>query len=58
MNKSNIKISALALFVPWLFADHAHNTFALYDLAVFANLFYRRPDFHGFSPKSRKFFIG
>src|SRR5699024_8635307 len=38
---------ALALFMPWLCtANHHYATFATYDLAVTANLFYRCLNFH------------
>jgi hypothetical protein len=38
--------SALALFVFRVDANHPHHTFAMDDLALVANLFYRCSDLH------------
>jgi hypothetical protein len=37
---------ALSLFMFRVFADHAHHALAVHDLALVANLLYRRPNLH------------
>jgi hypothetical protein len=42
----NAPLSALALFVLGVLADHHDAAFALDDLAFFADFLHRRSDFH------------
>src|SRR5262249_21247648 len=42
---------SLALFVLGIYADHAHHTLAMDDLALVTNFLYRRSDFHN-SPRT------
>jgi hypothetical protein len=44
--------SALSLLMLRVLADDTHGPVAADDLAVAADLFYRSPDFHDFSPKN------
>jgi len=37
---------SLTLFMPFVFANHTHNTFAADDFAFTAHFFYGCPDFH------------